>query len=495
MELSDYLRVLRTYWVGVLVLIALGAAGMGLYTLTQPKVYAANADGLVGVSTPTDGSGQTNDPTIGVTNDALAKSRVKSYVQVAESRSVAQRVIDDLGLSTTPSALIGNINIDQPLDTVLLKITAKAASPREAQRLADAWVTATAAEVKDIENPDDVQQPTVYVRPVNSAALPGAPVSPNPKRNLALGIAVGLLLGVAYAVVRSRLDRRVKSSTDFDKEFGVSVVGRVPSIKQLETESDTGAAQLAVSKSSGSSGWEAGEAFRKLRTSIAYMDVDSPPRIIVVTSPQPNDGKSTTAANLAAAIAISGQHVTLVDGDLRRPSVADGFGLVEGAGLTDVLIGRVTLDDVLQDSPDFEGLHVLAAGSIPPNPSELLGSKAMQHLIEELGRTGLVVIDAPPLLPVTDAAILSRVCDGAIVVVSHNRTLDAELTDALGSLNAVQGRVLGLVVNRVPRRESGTGYYTGYYTTDVGAAPAPGAPQRARAAAGSRTGSRRGRRR
>ncbi|MBZ5734928.1 polysaccharide biosynthesis tyrosine autokinase [Nocardioides sp. TRM66260-LWL] len=475
MELSDYLRVLRTYWIGVLVLTALGAGLAAGYTLTQPKVYAANANGLVTIANPTSNGSAglpTNDPNIGVINDTLARSKVKAYVEIATSRSVAQRVIDDLGLKSDPAGLIGSISVDQPLDTPLLKITAKASSPRRAQDLADAWVKATAAEIANIENPDGADQPSAVLQPVEAAELPTAPVSPKPSRNLALGIALGLLLGVAYAVVRSRLDRRLKSSTNFDKEYGVAVVGRVPGIKQLETEERTGVAQLAVSKTAGSSGWEAGEAFRKLRTSISYMDVDQPPKIIVVTSPQPGDGKSTTAANLAAAIAISGQPVTLVDGDLRRPSVADGFGLVEGAGLTDVLIGRVTLDDVLQESPDFEGLTVLAAGSIPPNPSELLGSKAMEGLIQELARDGMVIIDAPPLLPVTDAAVLSRECDGAIVVVSHNRTLDAELTDALTALTAVQGRVLGVVVNRVPRKESGTGYYTGYYTTDVGAAPA-----------------------
>ncbi|GAA4109643.1 polysaccharide biosynthesis tyrosine autokinase [Nocardioides fonticola] len=462
MELSEYLRVLRAHWIGVLLLTILGTAGAGAYTLTQPKIYAANANGVVTVA-----SEATTDPAVGINNDTLAKSKAVSYVEIATGRAVAQRVIDDLGLQTDPAGLIGDISVTQPLNTTLLKITARASSPKLAQQLADAWVKATAAEVKEIENPNDDIPNAVYVAPIESAELPSTPVSPNPPRNLGIGFVLGLLLGIAYAVVRSRLDQRLRSSTDFDKEFGVSVVGRVPAIKQLDDGENNGPAVLAVSKSSGSAGWEPGEAFRKLRTSIAYMDVDNPPRIIVVTSPQPNDGKSTTAANLAAAIAISGQAVTLVDGDLRRPSVADGFGLVEGAGLTDVLIGRVTLNDVLQDSPDFEGLTVLAAGSIPPNPSELLGSRAMHSLVQELARDGMVIIDAPPLLPVTDAAILARECDGAIVVLSHGRTVRQELQDALNSIFSVKGRVLGLVVNRVPRRESGTGYYTGYYATST----------------------------
>ncbi len=196
------------------------------------------------------------------------------------------------------------------------------------------------------------------------------------------------------------------------------------------------------------------------------MNVDDPPRVIVVTSARPRDGKSTTAANLAAAISLSGQPVTLVDGDLRRPSVADKLGLVEGAGLTDVLIGQVDLDDVLQEHARFSNLRVLAAGSTPPNPSELLGSHAMQALLKELGEHGIVIVDAPPLLPVTDAAVLTRNCDGAIIVVSHGLTLDNELDECLRQLTAVKGTVLGVVFNRMPRR--GSTYYAGgsYYGVD-----------------------------
>src|SRR5262249_47459695 len=153
--------------------------------------------------------------------------------------------------------------------------------------------------------------------------------------------------------------------------------------------------------------------FRKLRTNLAYMDVDNPPRVIVVTSPKQSDGKSTVAANLAAAIAIGGQQVTLIDGDLRRPTVADSLAIVAGARLTAVLMGRAPPDEVMQDRPDVPGMRVLASGAIPPNPSELLGSKAMQSLVSELAQDAMVIIDAPPLLPVTDAAVLTRSADGA----------------------------------------------------------------------------------
>jgi capsular exopolysaccharide synthesis family protein len=227
-------------------------------------------------------------------------------------------------------------------------------------------------------------------------------------------------------------------------------------------QTDSRALALAVTGAGSSSSASTAEAFRKLRTNLAYMDVDHPPRIIVVTSPKQSDGKSTVAANLAAAIAIGGQPVTLIDGDLRRPTVAHSLAMVDGAGLTDVLVGRVTAAEVMQDHPDVPGLRVLASGAIPPNPSELLGSQAMRNLITELARDAMVIIDAPPLLPVTDAAVLTRSADGAIVVITHGGTLDTELTVSLNHISTVHGRTLGIVFNRMRRSASG-GYYGGDY--------------------------------
>jgi capsular exopolysaccharide synthesis family protein len=270
-----------------------------------------------------------------------------------------------------------------------------------------------------------------------------------------------VLLGFAYAMIRHQFDRRLRSSTEVEKQFGHSVIGMIPQSAQMRQEGGQALA-LAVAGSMDSSAASTAEAFRKLRTNLAFMDVDDPPRVIVVTSPKQSDGKSTVAANLAAAIAIGGQPVTLIDGDLRRPTVAHSLALVDGAGLTDVLVGRVKPAEVIQDHPDVPGLRVLASGAIPPNPSELLGSKTMQNLVREMAKDAIVVIDAPPLLPVTDAAVLTRSADGAIVVISYAATLDTELAVALGNIAAVHGRTLGIVFNRM-RRTATSGFYGGDY--------------------------------
>jgi capsular exopolysaccharide synthesis family protein len=456
MELSDYLRVLRAHWTGVVALVLAAVAAAALYSITQPKVYAANATGFVS-------AGNDSNPALSSVADSLANSRAKSYVDIAKSRATARTVIERLDLDVSPAALIGNITVDQPVDTVLLKITARSSTPRGAQQLADAWVSALAAQVQTIEDPKGTGGPGLKIVPVESAELPAVPISPRTQLNLLIGVVIGLLLGFAYALVRNQLDRRLRSSAAVEKQFGVTVVGAIPASSDLSHDPGEPAALAVLPRSAKLRPSESAEAFRKLRTNLQFMDVDNPPRVIVMTSPQQGDGKSTTAANLAAALAVTGEKVTLVDGDLRRPTVAESFRLVEGAGLTDVLVGRVSVTDVEQYHPDHPNLRVLAAGGTPPNPSELLGSQAMRKLLRQLAEDSIVIVDAPPLLPVTDAAVLSAVSDGAFIVISSGRTLDSELGAALGHLEAVNGKALGVIFNRVPRRDSASGYYGGSY--------------------------------
>jgi capsular exopolysaccharide synthesis family protein len=454
MEFRDYVRIVLAHWVGVLVLIVVGVAGAVAYNVTQPKVYQATAQGLVSAGSSKDAS----DATI---NNSLATSRVSSYVAVATSSRVADRVIHDLGLDTSAGALIGEITVSQPENTVLIDIDARASTPAGAQALANAWVDALAAEVQRIETGGTTSDLSVLHIEKLSSASPGSLVLPRTKLNLLLGLFAGMLLGLAYALIRKQFDRRLRSTEEVEKQFGVPVIGAIPQSQHMRLD-DGQELSLAVTATSASRSGSAAEAFRKLRTNLAFMDVDHPPRIIVVTSPKPSDGKSTIAANLAAAIAIGGQPVTLIDGDLRRPTVADSLGMVDGAGLTDVLVRRVTAAQVMQDHPDVPGLRVMASGAIPPNPSELLGSQAMRTLIAELAQDAMVIIDAPPLLAVTDAAVLSRSADGAIVVISHGGTLDSELAASLNHITQVHGRTLGIVFNRM-RRSAGGGFYGGDY--------------------------------
>ena len=476
MELTDYLRVLRAYWRGVLVLVLLGVAVAAGMSMVQPKVYQADASGFVS-------AGTASNPGEASVGDSLAKSRATSYVDLAKSRATAQDVIDDLGLQVAPASLIGRITVTQPLDTVLIKVSARAASPRDAEQLADAWVSALKRQVDQVENPAGTATQALRIVPVEAAALPARPVSPNTERNIALGLVAGLLLGIGYAVLRSQLDRKLRRAEDIEKAFGVTVASTIPASPAMSRKKGAHVPLVVTGPRKLHDPVHSGEAFLKLRTNLQFMDIDDPPRVIVVTSPLPGDGKSTIAANLAAALSMSDRRVVLVDGDLRRPVVAESFGLVEGAGLTDVLIGRVDFVDVAQQVAMLPNLYVLAAGGTPPNPSELLGSRAMQRLLHRLADAGYtVIIDAPPLLPVTDAAVLTASADGALVVVTAGQTLDTQLGAALASLQAVQGHTLGVVLNRVAPKAAGSGYYGGYYGTSHGQPRGAQAHSAARAA-------------
>lgn len=459
MELQDYIRVLRAHWIGVAAFTLAGLIVAIGYNYTQPKIYAANASGFVSTGTSTNAA-------VGSVGDTLAKSRAASYVELAKGRKVAQIVINKLGLNVTPDALIGQIAVVQPPDTVTLQISAKATSPTEAQQLADAWVQALSQAVEDIENPTHEQgAETIKVLPVEAAALPSSPVSPRTQLNMLIGLIAGFGLGMGYALIRNLLDRRLRDAEQVEWMFNVPVIGGVPDERYFAHNGDD-RGPIAVLDVASGSGRLVAESFRKMRTNLSYMDVDNPPRVMVVTSPRPNDGKSTVAANLAAAVAASGSATLLLDGDLRRPTVTTYMGAVAGSGLTDVLVGSAEPTEVIQDVARLPQLKVMGAGQVPPNPSELLGSQAMRHLLERLAKDFIVIIDAPPLLPVTDAAILTRHADGALVVIRAGKTPDHELAVALGNLKAINGRTLGVVLNRLSKKTNTKYLYDTYYGED-----------------------------
>jgi capsular exopolysaccharide synthesis family protein len=211
------------------------------------------------------------------------------------------------------------------------------------------------------------------------------------------------------------------------------------------------------------------ESFRALRTNLQFVGTHATTRSFLVTSAMPSEGKTTATANLAIALAESGTRVLLVDADLRRPRVADVMGIEGAVGLTDILIGRAEIDDVVQPW-GRGGLDLLAAGSIPPNASELLGSEAMRALLDSLSSAyDVVLIDAPPLLPVTDAAVVSKLVSGVLVVAAANRTRGQQLSLALDSLDRIDSKVLGVILTMLPTKgvdAYGYGSYGAYYGRD-----------------------------
>lgn len=347
------------------------------------------------------------------------------------------------------------MSVSQAELTPVIRVSAEASTPEDARDLADAWVYALSAEVAELEGGEADGASSLTLIPIEAAALPTRPISPNVELGVVLGLLVGAVAGVLYALIRNQSDKKLRTIEALRRATNSSVLGAVP----------TGDVTSALTGREDRSNAPTLEAFRRIRTNLRFMNVDDPPRVIVVTSALPGEGKSAVAANIAIAIAESGQRAIIVDADLRRPTVADRFGLVEGAGLTDVLVHAAEIDDVIQIWPHSQNLAVLPAGSAPPNPSELLGSDVMHDLLMELKEHAFVIIDSPPLLPVTDAAVLTARVDGAVLVARAGVTTIDQVTAAAEDLEAANGRLLGTVLNAVSKKSTGYqgGYYGAYY--------------------------------
>ncbi|HSJ65536.1 MAG TPA: polysaccharide biosynthesis tyrosine autokinase [Gemmatimonadaceae bacterium] len=306
-----------------------------------------------------------------------------------------------------------------------------------------------------------------FVEIVDEAPRPGAPIAPNRKRIYLTAMIFGALLGLASAVAVEQLDDSVKSPDEARERFDLTVLGTIPQIKEAGAARRLadGASHRLVTHLDPRS--PVAEAYRSLRTNLAFARAHEALKTIVLTSPGPADGKSTTVANLAITFAQQGQRTLLIDADLRRAVLDKLFGAPREPGLTDVLVGRVPLAQVLSETA-ITNLHVLGSGPFPPNPSELLGSQAMRDVLRDAqAEFDIVLLDSPPLLAVTDAAVLSTMVDGAILVVRMGSTPRTSVRRAISQLQTVHGRLVGTVLNDVDFRAGlyggGYGYYYYYY--------------------------------
>lgn len=439
MELQDYLKTLRRQWVVVVASTAAFLLLAGLYIATATPIYAAQTELFVAAES------STGTPQEQLEASDFTQDRVKSYVQVVNSEFVLQPVIDELELDSSVESLAGRVSATVPTDTVVIAISVTDTSPEQAARLADAVAASFKSAADQLEDPEQ-SNTTVTITVVQSASEPKSAVAPNKKLIIGLGLLLGLSIGFAIAVFRDLLDKRVRRESDVTAVTDLPVIGRIP----LEDDSRT----PAVLAGDAMHGVRA-EAFRQLRTNLQFVKVDRDTRSYVVTSSRQGEGKTTTAINLALTLADAGMKVCLVDADLRQPGTADYLDLKGEVGLAELLIGVVPLIDALQPWRTT-GLDVLTAGSLPPNPSELLGSQAMQELLIELEqRYDHVVIDSPPLLAVTDAAILATHAAGVLVVVSLDMrgvVTRPQLSRTLEDLASVQAPVLGIVINRMPTK-------------------------------------------
>jgi capsular exopolysaccharide synthesis family protein len=461
MELIGYWRVIRR-WAWLIILCPFVAALVaGLVSLELPKVYEAKVALLVRPAQP-----------LSVTGDAsvaalTADQILRTYARWMTEPPILQKVISDQNLQTDSVALSKQITVTPEPNTTILDVAVRDTDPARAINTANALVNDFIAQVtvtQQTESTPSSKDNFVIVAP---AVQPTQPVFPRPLLNIALGLFVGLIVGLGLAFLFDYLDQSVRSDEILRERTGLVPLGH---IAYIPAKPDRRGELVTLGGDS-----PIVEAYKALRTNLLFSSVDKEIKTIVITSAVASEGKSRTAANLAIVLAQAGHRTLLVDADFRRPSQHRIFGRVRNVGLSNLFVQDMpdaslyVLDDQVKD------LVVLASGPTPPNPSELLGSAQMKALLARF-RQGFdyVVMDTPPVNAVTDASVLAASSDAAILVVETNKATYTGVLHAKQALERVGARVLGSVMNKM-RPVGGSYYYEQYaygYSAPNGKVPA-----------------------
>jgi capsular exopolysaccharide synthesis family protein len=434
LDLRDYMRILRRHWILIFSTALAGILLAGTATVISKPTYTAETQLFVAIQN----SGSVQELQQGNT---FSQARVQSYVRTVDSPVVLQPAIDSLGLALTADKLADRVTANTDPNTVLINITVTDESPIQAAAIAQAVSASLIKAVDSLEKPRSGGSSPVSLSVIKPALAPEMPSGPNTRLNLMLGLLLGLVAGFIGALARTMLDNKVRG------EAGLRRVTDAPLLGGIAFDQDASKKPLITQAPHQS---PRAESFRHIRTNLQFANVTGQAKSVVITSSVPGEGKSTTATNLAISLSQAGQKVCLIDADLRRPMVNDYLGLERNAGLTTALVGAADVNDLLQPWGEDE-LYVLTSGQIPPNPSELLGSEEMQLLLKRLEHAfDTVIVDAPPLLPVTDAAVLAQYVGGVVLVVGSQEIKYQDLEKSLAALEMVDANLLGIILNRLP---------------------------------------------
>jgi capsular exopolysaccharide synthesis family protein len=442
-ELVEYANVLRRRWAVIVCSALVGALAAFGWAWSTPPSYTATAKVYVSLNT----GESTSDLLQGST---YVKNLIESYAALTDMPVVLDPVARDLGPETTGRDLAAAVSADSPLNTSIIEIKVDDGDPVRAAQIANAVAQQLSTTVVDLSPATPAGEQAIAVTVVSSAEVPRYPSAPRTRLLTAAGGAGGLALSVVLVLLWAVLDTRIRSAQDLEiVSEGTALLGSIPVVKRKAARVPATHDPLSTRA----------EAYRRVQTNLSFVDATTPARVLVVTSSVPGEGKSTTAINLASTFAESGSRVLLIDSDMRRPSIATALGLEDAAGLTTALVGRSDMADLVQRYGPGQ-LDVLPLGPMPPNPHQLIASDATRDLVAAARAAyDVVIIDAPPLLPVSDAAVLSTMADGVVVVVGARRVRRQQLTQALRALAGVEARVLGFILAFAPRSGPGGSYY------------------------------------
>lgn len=422
---------LRHWKLIVALALAGGLVGFGLASLATP-LYSSTASLFVTLSL-------SNTATDLAQGSTYTSRQMSSFGELATSPVVLDPVIERLDLPSTATELAKSVTVSTPRDTVIIQISATSPSPQQAADLANAIATQTAATIEDYAPRTSAGRASIQAKPISTAAPAEFQTSPDKKLDALAGIVVGALLGVLGVFLIAVLDRRVR-----DVESLAELVD-VPHLGTLRRRPAAPGHEAVVWQEPTSS---AAEDYRQLRSALQYASMRRRPLVLAVSSAAPGEGKTTVATNLAAVIAESDLRVLLIDADLRKPRVAQYTQLAGSVGLAQVLVGKVSLADAVQSPGAGHGVHILAGGSLPPNPGELVASTHMADLVTDARSSyDVVILDTAPILAVADAFSLAQLADGLLLVARSGVTKKTDLAQALENVKAAGIAVFGFVVN------------------------------------------------
>lgn len=437
MELRDYGRALRRRWRILIILIVLGGlVGLAL-ALLIPKTYQARTELFVAP-----GSGATSLEL--VQGSTFVLDRVKSYVEVVNKDVVLAPVISELGLDDTVAELSEQVTAIVVPETVVVSITVEDSTAEQSARIANAIARKFAEVAPTLEPRGRGNAAVIKISVINSASVPVQADRPVLRFNVALGLLVGLALGLALALAREALDSSLRTPRQIAAISPAPLLAQVPEATKVES--------WATTKPVEGPGLEA---LRELRTALRTQLAAHGRVSCVVGSAVTGEGRTTIATGLARGFAESGQRVCLVEADLRRPVLASRFGWSNQRGLTDVLAGDACSWQTAIRTVDGGGFDVLVAGSSTKSPGQVLATEAARRLLGQLESAyDVVIVDTPPLLEAADAQDLASLCGGTVLVVGGGpaSVTTAQLGEAVGRIEAVEGRLLGFVTNRMPSR-------------------------------------------
>lgn len=512
MELRQYIELILTRkWIIIQAAIITAIVAV-TFTLTQPPAYKSTAKIFIKGN-----QGESLFPESAAQFWSDPDRNIQNQIELIKASSVASKVVKSLGLDTTASALANSIAANHLKGTDIIELSYTDIIPERARDIVNVYakeyinsrreesirqlsvaIGQLKAKIEDVkmeqlelaakmsENDESLKRRLEFELAFSNqlysilaekyetlrvdqtlkkggaelyepSQMQAAPINPSPARNGILGLIAGAFLGVGIAFLMEHIDNTIKTPEDVMKHFGLPTIGQIPS-NEFGKERWAPKESLIVSLHPKSS---TSEAYRALRNNLKFLNPDGDTRTIMVASALPGVGKTTTVANLSAALAEIGYRVIIVCCDLRKPNLHKIFGVTNDIGTTNVLIGDLPVDDVLKDT-EVSGLQIIPSGPIPPVPSDLLNSPNMSKLINECrARANFVIIDTPPVLLVTDAAILATAVDGIIVIASAGKTTFEAAKQFKNTFEKTGARLLGVVLNHIDTISRYGNYY--YY--------------------------------